>query len=201
MLRAYAGLGRSGQALALADTMLAERDDSLGSVLARLATGAEEFRAHGDPATATRLTTKARTWIANHPENAPSRDRLMREAIVMLAAGQSDSAAARFAVVARDTTRIDAAGYLALAQVASGDRGRARTVADSLGALKRRWLFGSHTLWSAAINGALGERDRAVQLLKQANAEGQPMQTWHYNDALTSLHGYAPFDALVRPRR
>jgi len=201
MLRAYAGLGRSGQALALADSMLVVRDDSLGTVLSRIAAGAREFGAHGDPATATRLVTKARAWIAVHPQRAPSADRLMREARVMLADGSPDSAAARFGVVARDTTRIEAAGYLALAQLASGDRARARTAADSLGALKRRWLFGSQTFWSAAINGALGERERAVQLLRQANAEGQPMHTWHYNDALTSLHGYAPFDALVRPQR
>jgi hypothetical protein len=201
MLRAYAGLARSGQALALTDSMLAVRDDSLGTVLSSIADGAHEFGAHGDPAVAKQLMTKARAWIAVHPQRAPSPDRLMREARVMLVAGSPDSAAARFAVVARDTTRIEAAGYLALAQLASGDRVRARSAADSLGALKRRWLFGSHTFWSAAINGALGERERAVQLLRQANGEGQSMDTWHYNDALTSLHGYAPFDALVRPQR
>jgi TolB-like protein len=201
MLRAYAGLARSGKALALADSMLALQGDSLGNVLESLAIGAQEFRAHGDPATATRLLTNARQWIAGHPARSPRPSRLMREAIVMLGTGSSDSAAARFAAVARDTTRIDAAGYLALAQLAAGDRTRARAAADSLGALKRRWLFGSHTFWSAAINGALGERERAVQLLAQANSEGQPMQSWHYDGALASLHGYAPFDALVHPRR
>jgi len=200
-LRAYAALSRSGQAIALADSILAVREDSLGNVLPVIQAGAEEFRAHGDPATATRLLTKARAWITEHPVRTPHPERLMREAIVMLSVGAFDSAAARFAVVARDTMRVDAAGYLALAQLAGGDRARARAAADSLGALKRRWLFGSHTLWSAAINGALGERERAVQLLAQANGEGQQMQSWHYSDALTSLHGYAPFDALVRPRR
>jgi hypothetical protein len=119
----------------------------------------------------------------------------------MLASGMADSAIARFAVVARDTTRIDAAGYLALARLARGDRARALAAADSLGALKRAWLFGEHTFWRAAIMGALGEHDEAVQLLQQANREGQKMPQWHYTSALDSLHGYAAFEALVRAKR
>jgi hypothetical protein len=112
-----------------------------------------------------------------------------------------DSAAVRFVSVARDTTRLDAAGYLALTYVARGDRVRARAAADSLGALRRRWLFGEHTFWRAAIMGAIGERAVAVELLQQAHREGQPMQMWHYHSALVALHGDAGFEALVRPRR
>jgi serine/threonine-protein kinase len=72
--------------------------------------------------------------------------------------------------------------------------------ADSLGALKRPWLFGANTFWRAAILGALGERDAAVQLLQQAHREGQRMESWHYTAALDSLRGYPAFDALIRPR-
>ena len=49
--------------------------------------------------------------------------------------------------------------------------------------------------------GALGERDLAVQLLQQANREGQQMQQRHFMTALNSLRGYAPFEALIRPKR
>ena len=118
-----------------------------------------------------------------------------------LMSGQPDSAAVRFAAVARDTTRIDAAGYLALAAVARGDGARARAIADSLGAIRRPWLFGVATFWRAAITGALGDRPLAIQLLRQANAQGQWMDTWHYTGALDSLRGYAPFQALIAPQR
>lgn len=118
----------------------------------------------------------------------------------MLATGRADSAVARFAVLARDTTALDAAGFLGLAQLARGDRVRARAIADSLGALRRRWMFGTNTFWRAAILGALGERDLAVQLLRQSNREGQRMEDWHYTPALDSLHGFPAFEALVRPR-
>ena len=90
---------------------------------------------------------------------------------------------------------------VALIAVARGDRTHARAVADSLGALHRRWVFGEQVFWRAAIMGALGERALAVELLQQASREGQQMQTWHYHPALDALHGDAGFEALVRPRR
>jgi hypothetical protein len=62
-------------------------------------------------------------------------------------------------------------------------------------------MFGLNTFWRGAILGALGDKDAAVQLLRQANLEGQWMEPWHYTPAIESLHGYAPFEALVRPAR
>lgn len=200
-LRAYAGLARGAEALALADTILRGSHDSSGIDVLRLMVGAEEFRAHGDSRTASRLLAMTRAWIATHRAPAASRDRQFRDGIVMLASGMPDSAIARLAVVARDTTRVDAAGYLALAKLGRGERASAQAAADSLGALDRPWLFGEHTFWRAAILGALGERDLAVQLLQQANREGQQMQQWHFMNALDSLRDYAAFESLIRPKR
>ncbi|MEP7002680.1 MAG: protein kinase, partial [bacterium] len=163
-LRAYAGLKQPSAALALADTMLRVTGDSTAFALMHVSTAAQEFRAHGDAATAARLLTLARAWIVAQPTRSPSRVRQIREGIVLLGSGMPDSAIARFAIAARDTLQIDGAGYLALAQLARGDRLRARTAADSLGGLKRPWMFGQNTYWRAAIMGALNERDLAVQL-------------------------------------
>lgn len=200
-LRAYAGLRNGPAALALADSMLRNPDDSTGAAAMRVTIGAQEFRAHGDPATAKRLLSLVAAWRERLPMHGRIPQRQFAEATAMLMSGMTDSAAVRFASVAQDTTRIDAAGYLALADVARGDRGRARAIADSLGALRRPWLFGAHTYWRAAIMGALGERPLALQLLQQSNAEGRQMDTWHYAAALDSLRGYAPFEALVTPQR
>jgi TolB-like protein len=202
LLRVYAGLRKRAAALAVADTLLRDETvDPEAAVLARAMTGADEFRAHGDSVTATLLITRARTWIGTHPSSAPSQDRRLLEGAVFLASGHADSAEARFTVLARDSSRIDAGGYLALARLARGDRAGARAIADSLGALRRPWLFGEHTYWRAAIMGALGKRDLAVQLLRQAYGEGQPMHTWHYVGPLQPLHTFPAFEALVRPQR
>jgi hypothetical protein len=200
-LRAYAGLRDGTTAVAVADSMLRDASDSTGDAATRVLRGAEEFRAHGDQATAARLLAMARAWYARIPARTPTPARRVSEGIAMLMSGIGDSAAVRFAAVARDTSRIDAAGYLALANVVRGDRAQARAIADSLGAMRRPWLHGVHTFWRGAIMGALGDRPLAVQLLRQASAEGQWMDSWHYTSALDSLHGYGPFEALIRPER
>ena len=199
-LRAYAGLKRGGKAMALVDTTLRVSSDSegVGAFMATIA--AQEFRAHGDSNTATRLLGMARAWYAAHPAGSALPGRMMVEGIALEMSGAADSAAARFAVLARDTTRIPAAGRLALAEIARGNRTRARAMADSLGALRRQYVFGANTYWSAAIIGALGDRDAAVQLLQQANREGQRMNRWHSAAELEALHGYPAFEKLVRAR-
>lgn len=200
-LQAYAGLARRAPALALADSILRGSNDLFSEALELVATGAQEFRSHGDAGTASRMLAMARSGMEARPVRSPTSNRRLREGIVMLATGLPDSAAVRFADVARDTSRIDAAGYLGLAQLARGDRVRARAIADSLGALRRPWLFGEHTFWRAAITGAVGDCELAVQLLQQAHRQGQPMHSWHSSIALDSLRGCAAFEALIRPQR
>ena len=199
-LRALAGLKRSAPATALIDTMLQTRDDSTGALLGRIVSAAQEFRVHGDAATADRILKRERDWITAHPQSAPAVRRLLAEGMVFYASGAFDSSAVRFRSAMRDTTRIDAAGYYALSLLARGDKEQARAIADSLGSLKRRWMFGENTFWRAAILGALGEKDAAVQLLKQSHLEGQQMQTWHSATNLEALRGFAPFALLMQPQ-
>jgi tRNA A-37 threonylcarbamoyl transferase component Bud32/TolB-like protein len=201
-LLAYAGFAKGGRlALAVADSMVRGNSDSTGTVVLRIERGAQEFRSHGDSTTASQLRDLARRWMSAHPARSPTPDRQSWEAVTFFAGGMLDSATVRFSSVARNPSRLEAAGYLALIAVARGDRVRARAIADSLGTLQRRWLFGEHVFWRAAIMGALGERALAVELLQQAHREGQPMNTWHAHPALAALRGDAGFEALVRPKR
>ena len=201
-LRAYAGLARGGEAaLALADTMArAATADSLGDVLLFVGLwGALEFRAHGDTATASQLLKIARDWMASHPEPAPIPVRQLREGMLLLGSRMPDSAAVRFTSLARDPRNPQGVGFLALTYAARGDKARARVVADSLG--RSSHPSGADEFWRAAIVGALGDREQAVQLLRKASSDGQGMQQWHYHVALESLHGYPAFEELVRPKR
>jgi tetratricopeptide (TPR) repeat protein/TolB-like protein len=200
-LRAYAANGDKQSAISLADTVLRLNDDSTGLAVMRVTNGAQEFRAHGDTVTAARLLATNRAWVAAHPPAGTSPNRQVSEGILFLLTGSSDSAIARFTLAAHNSNRIDAAGYLGVALVAHGDSVRARAIADSLGALGRPWLFGNHTFWRAAIVGAMGDRDLAMQLLQKAHSEGESMHPWHFNSALNGMRGYAPFDALMTPRR
>jgi hypothetical protein len=202
-LRAYAGLGRGKEALALADTMAMGRPgtgDSNGNLLVFLAWGVREFRAHGDTATASQLLKIARVWMASHSERSPIPLRQYREGIILFASGMLDSADGRFLSAEHDPTlKTQAIGYRALASVIRGDRARAQAVADSLGSLSQ--LSGETEFYRAAIVGALGNPVQAVTILGLASRLGQSMNTWHDDFALASLHGYKPFDALTHPRR
>ncbi|HEV7993262.1 MAG TPA: serine/threonine-protein kinase [Gemmatimonadaceae bacterium] len=198
--RAFAGHHQPAPALELAETVLPPGDDSAGSAARELMIGAQEFRAHGDPATALRLSRIAGVWYAAHPVSRASSQRLVQEGLALLMSGSADGAARRFGLAARDTTRLDAAGYLGLIAVSKGERARARIIADSLGALRRPFLFGANLYWRAAILGALGERELAVQLLAEAHREGQMMMSWHADAAFDSLRSFPAFQSLVRPR-
>jgi len=200
-LRAYASLNRSFEAIALADTVLRSIVDTLGSTVPYIVNGALEFWAHDDSVTAGRLLDMTRGWYVAHPvANAPPR-RLISEGEVLLLTGHLDSAESRFRRAKTDTLNLDAAGYLAFVLLRRGDTTRATAIGDSLGGLRRKWLFGSNTEWHAAIVGALGNKERAVQLLKQAGQEGASMENWHSAAHLLSLHGYPPFETLITPQR
>ncbi|HET9515896.1 MAG TPA: BTAD domain-containing putative transcriptional regulator [Gemmatimonadales bacterium] len=199
-LQAYAGLGRPAAAFALADTNLQGIPDSLGIGLRELIAASAEFRAHGDSATAARLAEKAAAWYAAHPVHQPPPDRSLYEGLALYLTGRFADAAGHFARAARDTMNLDGAGYLALTHAALGDRPRAEVMADSLGSLRREWLFGSHLRWRGAILGASGQREKAVELLRQAASQGQYLDWWHFTPALHALRGYPPFEELIRPR-
>jgi hypothetical protein len=61
---------------------------------------------------------------------------------------------------------------------------------------------GNATAWRAIIALALGERENAMQLLRDAVAQGvRPAAFFHAQPGLDPLRGHPPFDAMLRPRR
>jgi hypothetical protein len=62
-------------------------------------------------------------------------------------------------------------------------------------------VFGEHTYYRAGIAANLGERERAVELLRDAFAQGQYFgYSLHNSLALEPLRGYPPFEELIRPK-
>jgi len=67
--------------------------------------------------------------------------------------------------------------------------------------VERPYLQGRHTLLRAGIAAHLGEKDRAVELLRTSLAQGIWYDIDLHNDlGLQPLHGYPPYEALVRPK-
>jgi hypothetical protein len=96
----------------------------------------------------------------------------------------------------------DAIGLRGVLAARQNDPARARGLVRRLAAIAPRYNFGIPTVWRARIAAALGQRDSAVALLRQAFAEGREYDLWlHRDQDLAPLRDYPPFLELTRPRR
>jgi hypothetical protein len=98
---------------------------------------------------------------------------------------------------ADDVNRLGFAGALAARR---GDAAAAREADGALAALRRPYLAGRHTYWRARIAALLGERERAVALLREALREGQMYPALHGNADLVPLRDVPAFRELMRPK-
>jgi tetratricopeptide (TPR) repeat protein len=199
-LMAFAGLRRPAEAIALADTVLRGISDSIGVASAQwVLLAGLQFRSEGDTATCMRLARAVESWYAAHPLARPMPARAIEQGRVELTLGRLDSAQLWFERAMPDTSRIDAAGYFAVVRARRGDTARARAMADSIGAIQRKWTFGAPAFWRGAILGTVGDKELATQLLARSAREGQSMRGWRGHPALESLAGYPSFEQLVKP--
>jgi DNA-binding SARP family transcriptional activator/TolB-like protein len=180
-----------------------------------LQTVAHELRAHGHAAAAHQVTVELRDWLVRHPP-APGNMEAEREYLFALfgaeidlerwdeAAAITQRLAARFG---RNIGTLASRGRLAAYR---GDIREAERLSDSLGMLNYKYMRGQNTHARAQIAALLGQRERAVQLLRDALAEGVQYDTYRgprtrsFNHALPefqSLRGYPPFEELLRPRQ
>jgi tetratricopeptide (TPR) repeat protein len=92
-------------------------------------------------------------------------------------------------------------GYLGSAAARLGDREAAMRISASLEALERPFRFGNIPYWQARIAAALGERELAIEKLRQAFDEGfQVTDAFHRDFDLQALRGYEPFEEMLRPK-
>jgi len=70
-----------------------------------------------------------------------------------------------------------------------------------LGKLERSFLLGNHLWWQARIASLLGEKERAVGLLREAFSQGLTYGVYlHREIDLEPLWDYPPFKELLRPK-
>ncbi|MEJ2218596.1 MAG: hypothetical protein P8099_18555, partial [Gemmatimonadota bacterium] len=200
--RALAALGRVDDLMSLvAEIAVAPPQPGLtpGDALPDLAL---EARAHGHPDVSLRIADRALAWLDGQPEDfqASAVGRALRGGL-LYEHGDWQQAATAFAGLAADSVDlVEALGYQGTTAARLGDPDRANEFDRQLAALPSPRSHGAITLWRARIAATLGRRDQAVRLLRQAFNEGLGYGIWLHRDAdLLSLHGYGPFDELLRP--
>jgi len=135
-----------------------------------------------------------------------ARDTRFARGQVLWRAGRAVEARDIFAALAvRDTgdDRCRDLAQLGIAEATLGNRDAARRAEQALADVKPRYMRGTLKLLQAEVVAALGERDRAVQLLREGLAMGMGLELLgggvFGNPDLEPLFGYPPFEELLRP--
>jgi DNA-binding SARP family transcriptional activator/TolB-like protein len=199
---ALAALGRLAAVDRLIEERLAHATPESPSAGAIMVTAARELRAHGRPEAATAILLRSLDWYRALPEGGPMGDPRASIAIVLYELGHWAEARDAFAVLAAERPgSIWVRGRLGTLAARRGDRAGADAADDWLRDLDEPYLMGQHTLWRARIAAVSGDHERAVNLLRQAIAEGVQHGTHFHTDVdLAALRDRPDYRELLRPR-
>jgi tetratricopeptide (TPR) repeat protein len=217
--RALGALGRVTEAERALDEALDLPPDPLHTHAEVTWALGREFRAHGHEAAAQAAFGRALAWYDARPtaERATTVQR-GRRAEALYAAGRWDEARRSFEALAAERRGEASAagdhgmyglaplgppdyrGYLGVLAARRGNRGAARAADSALAAFRGSHLFGRPTYWRARIAALLGERERAVALLREALQQGRTHVTVHAEGDFAALRELPAFQALIRVR-
>lgn len=119
----------------------------------------------------------------------------------LYAAGDLDAARRELErLIANDPEDWEGLVLLAEIGVEQGDHAIARTIDGRLAAISDPRLLVDVLLSRASVAASLGERERAVDLLRDAYRAGFDWRTiLHIQPGIAKLKGYDPYEELIRP--
>ena len=201
-VRALAALGKINKVRKVVEGCL-KVDATSGTPGGVMREAALELYAHGHKDASREFAAMAIEWAEGRPEaekKTEARRRFYANALYF--AGRWDEAGTIFeSLAAEDPEDIDYQGYLGTLAARNGDRQEAMNIFEGLGKLDRPFLLGNHLYWQACIASLLGEKDRAVALLKEAFSQGLEYGIFLHRDIdLEPLWDYPPFKDILRPK-
>ncbi len=170
---------------------------------------AAELRAHGYATDGQSFAREALEWGRSRPpQDADTRENrwLMAEMLYLL--GQWEEARELYMGLAEELPEASyelyelyARGRLGTIAYHIGEIAEADRIYRELLALDRPFLFGEHLMTAACIAAVRGEREQAVELIREALAQGFAWDAWiHREPDFEALRDYPPFQELLRPK-
>jgi tetratricopeptide (TPR) repeat protein len=169
-----------------------------------------ELRVHGQrDASAKMLARSLEALQGCSPEEAKTEGTRAELATLLRLDGRLDEARAIYEQLAREAPADSEralvwAGGRGVVTALRGERAAALRISDELGRLERPFLFGVNTYERARIAAQLGEKDRAVDLLRVAIARGfilsSESNSLHVEPSFEALRGYPPFEEAIKPQ-
>lgn len=202
-VRALAALGRIQEVLKAIDESLAKsiQPEAPGMIMIE---AAQELRAHGYLNEAKEIASRAVSWQQSRvPEGAAGETERSSLAFAYYVAEQWENAQKLLTELAEEhPDNIEYKGFLGRLAARMEKKEEALKISEELKGANQAYLFGSHFYACACIASILGEQESAVELLKEAFAEGQPYGAYLHRDMdLESLREYPPFQELIWPNR
>ncbi len=201
-VRALAALGRLVEVDRVVTDSLKIRGQFAGAGDVMQA-AAMELRAHGHPDASRAMATRCADWFAGSVADDAGPTAQAEGRIECLWLAERFDEAKRLADQAAEASPHDrwAIGHRGILAARLGDRVAAEAAGRSLAALDSIETEGESSYGRACIAAQLGDRDRSVALLQEAVGRG--FQYWNYLHAymfLEPLHGYPPFEDLLKPQ-
>jgi tetratricopeptide (TPR) repeat protein len=195
--RALVALGDISEVFALLDESLGQlslRGSSPGAILINLSI---DLRAHGYRLDSLKIAERAIAYYQSRKEG-DVRYNLARS---YYSAEKWQEAEGLFsALLGEYPDSIGIMGYLGCVAARLGNREEAGRISKELGSIKRPYLFGNHIYWQACIAALLGEKERAVGLLREALSKGVSYTRLHPDIDLEPLWDYPAFIELIKPK-
>jgi len=201
-VRALAALGRIQEVREVIEDSLniKSRTGTPGEVMLE---AAQELRAHGYLSEAQEIASRAAEWYKNRTlDDTESEIYRSDLALALYVAGQWEKAKILFKEFAeKNPGNVAYKGFLGRLAARRGDREAALKISEELQQIKLPYLFGYHTYCRACIASLLGEREQAVELLREAFAQGYAHGVYLHRDIdLEALREYPPFQELLWPK-
>jgi tetratricopeptide (TPR) repeat protein len=200
--RALAALGRVDAVHRVVDDSLSV-PSAQGSPASVMESAARELRAHGHRRESVAVATRGVEWLRSRPrlDSSAGGHRAALGRMLYLAEQWDDSLVEFSALAAEHPGSVEYTGYLGVLAARLGESQRARSRANALQNLDVPNLHGRHTYWRACIASILGEKERAVALLREAFGQGQYLGLQiHQSPHLELLNDFPAFRKLVEPR-
>jgi tetratricopeptide (TPR) repeat protein len=163
---------------------------------------ASELRWHGYPERSRAFITDALEWLrgrsAKESESPGHRTTLAQAFFLDERYEDAEAAFGRLAV--EEPENIEHRVALGMLAARKGDRAHAEEISRWLQDLDRPYLRGEQTRGRAVVAAWLGEKDRALALLRDALAQGQTCPEMHADYLLLPLWNEQAFQELLKPK-
>ena len=160
-----------------------------------------ELQTHGHKTEAQAMFARVIDWAQHQSASLPGGEDaplMMARAYYLLGYWQTADALFRIQLAAKPGS-IEMLGLIGATAARRGDNAEPERMSNALAAVDIPYTRGVNTMWRARIAAVLDQKDETIRLMRQAMTEGAIIDDIHIWTEFLALHGYAPYEALVKP--